>query len=237
MKELQNRNHADYGRPYERCLMYGAGVLSDAELLAVILRTGSRNQDATELAGKILRLSQDGRGLASLCRLTVEELTQLPGVGDVKAIQVQCVGELSKRIAMTSAKPSRAFQTPSAIADYYMEQLRHEEREHVVCMMLDVRGGMIGDEWLTCGTAECSLLTPRDIFAAAMRVRAVSVVLIHNHPSGDPTPSAADILTTERVRQAGELLDIRLTDHIIIGDRCYHSFSENGLMEAGSCYV
>ncbi len=230
MKELHNRNLTDHDRPYERCLMYGAGVLSDAELLAVILRTGSKNQDATELAGKILRLSQDGRGLASLCRLSVEELRQLPGVGDVKAIQVQCVGELSKRIAMTAARPSRVFEEPGAIADYYMEQLRHEDREHVVCLMLDSKGGMIGDEWLTCGTVNCSLITPRDVFAAAMRLRAVSVILIHNHPSGDPSPSPADILTTERVRQAGELLDIALLDHIIIGDRCYHSFSENGLM-------
>lgn len=230
MKELQNRNLTDPNRPYERCLMYGAGVLSDAELLAVILRTGSKDQDATELAGKILRLSRDGRGLASLCRLSVEELRQLPGVGDVKAIQVQCVGELSKRIAMTSVRPSKVFQDPAAIAEYYMEQLRHEEKEHVVCMMLDSKNGLIGDEWLTCGTVNCSLLTPRDVFSAAIKARAVSVILLHNHPSGDPSPSPADILTTERVRQAGELLDIPLLDHIIIGDRCYHSFSENGLM-------
>ncbi|MDO4614125.1 MAG: DNA repair protein RadC [Lachnospiraceae bacterium] len=217
-------------RPYDCCLKYGPQSLTDAQLLAVILRTGTKGKSATDLAEHILRLSSDVPGLLGICHLSVDELMSVPGIGEVKAIQMKCIGELSKRIAMRNAKERLSFGSPESIADYYMERLRHEEQEHLICAMLDTKNHLIGDECITIGTVNASLLSAREIFLSAMKFRAVSIVLIHNHPSGDPEPSDADCAVTDKIARAGELLDIRLLDHIVIGDRCYVSFAENGLL-------
>ena len=122
------------------------------------------------------------------------------------------------------------MNNPSSIAAYYMEELRHEEQELVICMMSDVKGHFLGDKILTRGTATGSLVTPREIFMEALRRHAVSLILIHNHPSGDPTPSHEDMLTTKRILDAGALIGIDLLDHIIIGNNCYMSFREEGML-------
>ncbi|MDO4803734.1 MAG: DNA repair protein RadC [Lachnospiraceae bacterium] len=233
MKDLLKEKNADFNRPYERCLMYGPASLSDAELLAVIIRSGTVGTSAIELANKILHLSRSDTGLLALCHLSIQELTELPGIGQVKAIQLKCVGELSKRIAMYSAKQELSFSDPCSIADYYMEQLRHEEKESLFCMMLDTKNNFIGDECISKGTVNYAVLSTRELFLTALRYRAVSIILVHNHPSGDPSPSEEDILLTERVREAGKLLNIRLLDHIVIGDKRYISFMENGILKEG----
>lgn len=217
-------------RPYEKCLSSGPSVLSDAELLAVIIRTGTKGISSVELAEQILSLSKNQSGLTSICHLTLQELMKIPGVGQVKAIQILCIGELSKRIATYQAKEKIAFHNPVTIADYYMEQLRHEEQEQMICMMLDTKNNLLGEELLTLGTVNASIVSSREIFLLALRYHAVHIILVHNHPSGDPTPSQADIDLTKKVKNAGELLDIHLIDHIIVGDHKYVSFKEMNML-------
>ena len=232
MRNLITEEHASLTRPYEKCAAFGAQSLTDAELLAVIIRTGRRGQSAVKLAEAVLHLPPDGTGLTGLPKLTAAELMQIPGIGRIKAMELMCVSELSRRMAAYRARKTLVPDSPETIAGYYMEQLRHESQENVICMMIDARGQVIGDEVITRGTVNASRLSTRDLFMTAMRYRAVMIVLIHNHPSGDPSPSEADRLITEKAAKAGELLDIRLCDHIIIGDGRYVSFLEAGLLNA-----
>ncbi len=217
-------------RPYEKCLSAGPSALSDAELLAIIIRTGTRGISSVELSEQILALSKNYSGLTGICHLTLPELLTLPGVGQVKAIQILCIGELSKRIATYQAKEKIIFHNPVTIADYYMEQLRHEEQEQMICMMLDTKNHLLGEELLTLGTVNSSIASPREIFLSALHYHAVNIILVHNHPSGDATPSEADIDFTKRIKYAGELLDIHLLDHIVVGDHQYFSFNEMNIL-------
>lgn len=214
-------------RPYEKCLEFGPENLTDAELLAVILRTGRQGSSSLELSYEILRLAQSRReGLSGLYHLSIPELMEIRGVGKVKAIQLKCIGELSRRTARQKAKERLSFQAPDTIADYYMEELRHLEQEVLLCMMLDSKNHLLGEKRMFLGTVNASLVSPRELFLEALRFQAVNIILVHNHPSGDPTPSQADVLITQRVQQGGELLGIHLLDHIIIGEHAYTSFRE-----------
>ncbi len=236
MKNLLTREDADLSRPYERCLLYGPSSLSDQELLAVIIRSGTKGASAVFLADQILHLESGNTGLLGICHLSVSELMAVPGIGQVKAIQLKCVGELAKRISTYRARQVLSFSAPETIADYYMERLRHEETESLVCMMLDTKNGLISEEILSKGTVNYAVMSTRELFIAALRCRAVSIILLHNHPSGDPAPSDEDIRLTHRVYTAGQLIGINLLDHIIIGDNCYISFNECGILIPGEDY-
>lgn len=219
-------------RPYEKCLAKGAGALSDSELLAIILRTGGKGTSCVSLAAQVLKLAGEHyQGLLGLHHLTIGELMEIPGVGEVKAVQLKCIGELSKRMARMDALQRLSFQNPSSIAEYYMEQLRHEEQELLLCMMLDSRNHLLGEQMMSKGTVNGTLLSPRELFLEALRFHAVNLILVHNHPSGDPSPSTADISITRKIFHAGELLDIHLLDHIIIGNRSYISMKEERLVQ------
>ncbi|HIR94118.1 MAG TPA: DNA repair protein RadC [Candidatus Egerieimonas intestinavium] len=217
-------------RPYEKCLAKGPAALTDAELLAVIIRTGAQGISSVKLAEQILQLSKDESGLLGLHHLSLQELTQLKGVGKVKAIQLKCLGELSIRIAQTSARKKLAFTEPQSIAEYYMEKLRHEEQEQMVCMFLNTRNQLLGEKILSKGTVNSSVVSPRELFLAALQFHAVCLILVHNHPSGDATPSREDVLLTKRIQAAGELLGITLLDHIVIGDHQYVSLRQQGVL-------
>lgn len=221
----------DYEMPYERFVHRGAGSLTNAELLAVILRTGTRGVSALALAGQVLSLAgKDGCRLGSLCSLTMEDLQGLSGIGEVKAVKILALAEISRRIAAEKASENLAFSNPSSVAARYMEQLRHEKQERAVVLLLDSRLSLIREDTLSIGTVNMTLMSPRDVFSRALRCGAVNLVLLHNHPSGDPTPSDEDIIVTKRMQKAGELLDISLVDHIIIGDLCYSSMGELGYL-------
>ena len=217
-------------RPYETCLEQGCQALSDAELLAVIIRTGAVGDTSVELARRVLDLGGRQGNLAGLCGLSVQELTSVKGIGRVKAIQIQCIAELSRRMAKSRARDGLCFHDPASIADFYMEDLRHEEREQCRVMMLNTRSMLLAEKQLSVGTVNASLISAREIFLEALKCQAVYIILIHNHPSGDPHPSREDILLTKRVWEAGELIGISLLDHIIIGDRSYVSLREENLM-------
>lgn len=215
-------------KPYEKCLSKGAESLSDAELIAVILRTGSQNEQALDLAKRILMLPPGG--ILNLEYLTAAQLQKLYGIGTVKAIQLKCVAEISKRIAMTSRRNSVMLNDASSIAAYYMERMRHETKENLLLSMFDSNSKLIGDQTISVGTCNASLISPREVFLQALDRQAVYVVLLHNHPSGNPKPSEEDIKVTKRIKECGKLLDVPLMDHIIVGDNCYYSFHENGIL-------
>ncbi len=182
-------------RPYEKCVSKGPGILSDAELLAVILRTGSRTLSSLQLA------------------------------------QLQCIGELSKRISRRAATVTNTtFTNPQSVAEYYMEEMRHLQQEHCYVMFLNTRQALIKDLLISKGTVNTSLASPREIFIEALRCQAVGIILVHNHPSGDSTPSQEDCLLTRKVSEAGSLVDIQLLDHVVIGDNNYCSFKKEGML-------
>lgn len=217
-------------RPYERCLRHGAEGLSDRELLAVLLRTGSKGRSVLELAGDLLRLVPEREGFTGLRRMSLEELSRVRGIGRIRAIQLKCVLELARRMAREEAGEGICFKNPASVADYYMEDLRHEEQEVMLLLMLNQRGRLLREKYLYKGTVNASLASPREIFLEALSARAVQIILIHNHPSGDVRPSAEDIRLTERIREAGELLGVHLSDHIIIGEHAYMSFREKNYL-------
>lgn len=216
-------------RPYEKCERYGTGALSDAELLAVILRTGSKKQRVIDLAVDILNYSSAHPGLKGLNYLTMKDLTRIKGVGRVKAIELLCLTELTKRMSREIHEESLRLSTPDSVANYYMQDMRHLTREQVVLLMLDSKNKMVKDMIISEGTVSTSIMPTREIFVQALKYEAVNIILLHNHPSGDPTPSAEDIRVTKRLTQAGEIVGIILLDHIIIGDNRYVSLKEQGL--------
>ena len=225
MKELSLEE-----RPYEKCIRYGAEYLSDEELLAVLLRTGVKGMNSLELARHILHSRTGNEGILNIHHLTMNKLKAMKGIGTVKAIQIICLSELAKRLAKASAKEGVVFNLPSTIADYYMEELRHQKQEQMKLLMLNTKSKLIGEKTISKGTVNSSLVSPRELFITALEHGAVSIILLHNHPSGDPTPSDEDIFLTRRIKDAGNLIGIELLDHIIIGNNCYISFAEKKLM-------
>lgn len=217
--------------PYEKFLKYGPECLSEAELLAIILRTGTKDCSSVELAGQILELAGSPyKGLLGLYHVSVGELEQIRGIGEVKAVKIKCIAELSMRMAKARKAPLLKFCSPQSVAEYFMEELRHEEKEKVLLLCLDNKAQMISQSVLSVGTANASLLSPREVFKYALRVNAVHIMVLHNHPSGDPVPSRQDMEITRRLLKTGELMEIPLIDHIIIGDNRYTSFKESGLL-------
>lgn len=214
--------------PYEKFMRHGASSLSDAELLAIIIRTGTQNCSALDIAKQIMERFYQDRQLNFLHHVTLKELMEIDGIGEVKAVKIKCIAELSARMAKQHARQALSFQAPVTIADYYMEEMRHEEVEKILLLLLDNKLRLMEEILLSKGTVNASLLSPREVFRYALRSGACKVVLLHNHPSGSCTPSRQDIEITHKIAQAGELMDIPLVDHLIIGDGCYTSLKERG---------
>jgi DNA repair protein RadC len=217
-------------KPYEKCLANGPESLSDAELLAIIIRTGTKGESSLELARSVLTHAQNYRGLVGLAHLSVRELRQIKGIGSVKAIQLKCISELAKRMAKASIQDGIYFNHPQTVAEYFMEEMRHKEREELVLLFLNSKNKLLHQMAISVGTVNSSVASPREIFIEALRYQAVTLIMLHNHPSGDPTPSADDVNVTRRVRDVGNLIGILLADHIIIGDRRYISMKEKGIL-------
>ncbi len=218
-------------RPYEKCEQYGAENLTDAELLAVLLRTGTKGENSLQLAQKILHPDFIQDGILSIHQWSLEQLIGLKGIGKVKAVQILCLSELAKRLSKAEARKRLDFSAPETIARYYMEDMRHRNREIMKLLFLNTKSRFLGENDISVGTVNSTLVSPREIFVEALRKNAVSVILLHNHPSGDPTPSKDDVLVTKRVHEAGEIIGIDLLDHIIIGDNCFISLREKGFFD------
>lgn len=216
-------------RPYEKCEHFGAENLTDIELLAVLLRTGTKGENSIGLARRILYPGTGEGGVLSLRRWTFERLLQVKGIGKVKAVQILCICELARRISKASAGPGLQFDAPDTIARYYMEDLRYLKQESMKLLLLNTKSRLIGETDISRGTVNSAVVSPRELFVEALQKDAVSIILLHNHPSGDPTPSREDILVTKRVFEAGRMIGVELLDHIIIGNNCYSSMREQGI--------
>lgn len=227
MKDIPNAE-----RPYEKCLKQGAEALSDAELLAVLLRTGTKGENVLALAKRLL-YEDGGAGLLGIHQFSFQSLMKLKGIGKVKAVQILCLSELAKRLSKASVEPRLRFSSSQSVAEYYMEDLRHRNQEVMKLLLLNSKAELIDETNISKGTVNASLVTPRELFVEALKKEAVSMILLHNHPSGDPTPSRDDILTTKRISECGLLIGIELLDHIIIGNNCYISFQEENLLWKG----
>lgn len=218
-------------RPYERFLQEGPEVLSDAELLAIILRTGTKGEDTVSIGKKILDLSNGrNQGILGLNHLSIQELMSIRGIGEVKAVKIKCLAEFSKRMSKAQAMDSLHFDQPDTVAKYYMEQMRHLETEQIIVAMVDNKNALLHDLCISKGTIKASLISPREILIEALKYGAVYILLVHNHPSGDPTPSRQDCAVTSQLKEAAQLIEIPLLDHIIIGDQKYISFKQSGLL-------
>ncbi|HJC38646.1 MAG TPA: DNA repair protein RadC [Candidatus Mediterraneibacter faecigallinarum] len=215
-------------RPYEKCEQYGAENLTDAELLAVLLRTGTKGENSLQLAKRILHPDFAQEGILNIHQWSMEQLLEIKGIGSVKAIQILCLSELAKRLSKAEAQSGLNFSAPETIAQYYMEDMRHRKKEAMKLLLLNSKTKLIGESELSLGTVNTTLVSPREVFVEALRRNAVAVILLHNHPSGDPTPSKQDILITRRVTEAGRLIGVELLDHIIIGDNCFISLRDKG---------
>lgn len=227
MKDIPNAE-----RPYEKCLKQGTEALSDAELLAVLLRTGTKGENVLALAKRLL-YQDGGAGLLGIHQFSFQSLMKLKGIGKVKAVQILCLSELAKRLSKASVEPRLRFSSSQSVAEYYMEDLRHRNQEVMKLLLLNSKAELIDETNISKGTVNASLVTPRELFVEALKKEAVSMILLHNHPSGDPTPSRDDILTTKRISECGLLIGIELLDHIIIGNNCYVSFQEENLLWKG----
>ncbi|MBR6451950.1 MAG: DNA repair protein RadC [Lachnospiraceae bacterium] len=214
-------------RPYEKFLRFGPQALTDTELLAILLQSGTRNLSSLELARKVLLIRED-ISVLSLYEKSFEDLKRLPGIGRVKAIRLKCVAELATRIHRARRTDTAVFTSPRTVADYYMESMRHLDHEQLTAVYLDGGCKKIADEVIFVGSVNHTLISAREIFLKALEVHAVYVMLIHNHPSGNASPSKDDIAITQQICMAGEILNIPLLDHLIIGDREYVSFKESG---------
>ena len=217
-------------RPYERCEAQGPGALSDAELLAVILQTGGPGMSATDLAEQVLALSGTDPGILGLLHLSMAELRSICGIGRVKAIKLSCIGELSRRIYKAKVQRGPTFGSPQEIAEYYMEDMRHLTQEHLLLVLLNNKNQRIREVVISKGTVNASLASPREIYIEALRNQAVRIVLLHNHPSGDVSPSQIDMNAMERIKSVGELLSLPLMDFIICGDISYFSAKKQSLI-------
>ncbi len=221
-------------QPYEKCEKYGAQYLSDSELLAVILRTGSQGERSADLARRLLA-QLPGKSITGLFHSSFEQLREIRGIGKVKSIQLLCLAEIAKRMVQGKlAAEEMVCEEPAGIAAHFMPSMRFLETEQVRLLVLNGRNAVVNDTVISSGSFNSAMASPREVFYYALKHRAVAVILLHNHPSGDPSPSREDLLLTRRIAKTGELIGIPLLDHIIIGDNRYVSIRESGYMpEAG----
>lgn len=215
-------------RPREKLINYGAERLSNAELLALIIRTGHREDTALDVAQSILNM--DEKGLSHLTNITIKDLTKVKGIGICKACQILASIEIGKRIKRWSAEDKIKVTSPDILVNLISDEMRFLNKEHFNIAILDTKNQIIAIENISIGTLNASIVHPRDVFLAAINRNANSIILIHNHPSGDPSPSDEDMNITYRLIDAGDLIGIKVLDHIIIGDNRYVSFKEKNLL-------
>ena len=229
MNHVKIKNLPESERPYERFLALGSEALSDAELLAIILKTGTKEQTSLDLARSLLSHCQGN--LLNLYELTYEELLEQKGIGPVKAIQLKAVAELSRRIARTNRGYQLQMNNPGTIADYFMEDMRHYRMEVFKAAFFDAKCVFLGAETIAQGTLSFAYVPTTELFRKALLKNAVMIVVLHNHPSGDPVPSREDLELTRQIAHGAKLLGMTLVDHIVIGDNRYYSFKENHRLE------
>ena len=218
-------------KPYERFISLGAESLTDAELLAIILRTGTKGFDAVSLSRKVLGLGKYPRtGFLGLYDSDIQTLEKIPGIGRVKAIKLKALAEISRRMHEAKLAEGLNVSNASSVADFYMERMRHYKCERVLLLSIDSKGKVLRESEISKGSVNRSLVSVRSVMMEALDAEAVHLILMHNHPSGDPTPSRDDNELTKKLSESCKLMEIPLLDHIIIGDNLYYSYNESGFL-------
>lgn len=213
-------------RPREKMMELGEGSLNDVEILAIILGNGTRKMSVLDVSAQLLYKEQ---GLRYLKEASLEELTTQKGIGMAKAISIKAALELGKRVAQEQ-HDRLIIKSPQDVKNRVMEEMRYFHREHFRVMYLDRKGGLITMEDISVGGLHSSIVHPREVFKIAVKRSAASIILVHNHPSGDPTPSKEDVEVTKRLIEAGSIMGIEVLDHVIIGDNKYCSLKEKSLI-------
>lgn len=215
-------------RPREKMLTKGVQALSNAELVAILLRTGTKDDSVLRVAERLLK-KYEQLGIAGLGSIGPHELRKIKGIGPVKAVTVVAAIELGKRLnGLAIAKP--IIRAPKDVADLFMARLRYEPREHFLLVLLSTKNHVLATPTISIGSLNASIVHPREVFHEAINHSAAAVILVHNHPSGDPTPSSEDIALTRKLVDVGEILEIHVLDHLIIGDNKYVSLKEQGII-------
>lgn len=212
-------------RPYEKLEMYGAKSLSNSELLGIIIKTGSKNESSVELAKKVLKLAQGKQKdeLRCLQEISIEEFCKIKGIGKVKAIQLIAVCEIAKRMSRPLDRINIKIKEPQDIANILMEEMRYEKREVAKVIILNSQNKILKMIDVSIGGTSYAVLEPKHILVDAIKMQAPKIILVHNHPSGDPTPSQNDYRATDRIYEAADIMGIELLDHLVIGDGKFES--------------
>ena len=211
-------------RPYEKLEMYGAQALSNAELLAIIIKNGTKEESSVMLAQKILSMQKSTQdSVRFLQDISIKEFMSIKGIGKVKAIQLLAVCELTKRISRPIKNFNVQIKSPQDVADLLINELKYEKREIVKVLMLNVKNNILKIQDIALGGTSFAVFEIKDVLKEAIKIGAPKIILVHNHPSGDPTPSHDDIELTQKLEQVSKMLEIELLDHVVIGDGKYKS--------------
>jgi DNA repair protein RadC len=227
ISKIRIRDIPEEERPRERLIRNGPESLSNAELLGVILRTGSREENAVSLANQIL----SKYNIKQLSLTNVSTLTQVHGVGKAKAAQIAAVFELARRLETFVEEPKRKICSPKDVYVLMYPKMREQKKEKFITLCLDTKNQVLKEEVVSIGSLNASIVHPREVFKSALMESSASVIIVHNHPSGDPSPSREDIMVTEKLVEGGKLLGIDVLDHIIIGDGRYVSLKDEGFVK------
>lgn len=213
-------------RPREKMQSRGEACLSETELLAIILGKGTKNVSALDLANQLLVFFN---GLRNIREASLEDMISVKGIGMAKAISIKAAIELGRRTAL-DVKIKDFINSPADVSRLMMEEMRYYDREHFSGLYLDRKGGLLVKEEISVGSLSSTVVHPREVFKTAVKISAASIIVVHNHPSGDPTPSKEDIEITRRLAEAGKIMGIDVIDHLIIGQENYCSLKEKGLI-------
>jgi len=214
-------------RPRERFLQEGPKSLSNQELLALLLRTGTKNESVIQLASRLIRTFE---GLRLLKDASIEEITAIHGIGEAKAIQILASIEIGRRINSLNNQDRYVIRSPEDCANYCMDEMRFLTQEHFVCLYLNTKNQVLHKQTIFIGSLNASIVHPREVYKEAFRRSAASIICLHNHPSGDPQPSREDIEVTKRLVECGKIIGIELLDHVIIGEQKFISLKEKGYL-------
>lgn len=214
-------------RPRERFLQEGPKSLSNQELLALLIRTGTKNESVIQLSSRLIRTFE---GLRLLKDASIEEITAIHGIGEAKAIQILAAIEIGRRINSLNNQDRYVIRSPEDCANYCMNEMRFLSQEHFVCLYLNTKNQVLHKQTIFIGSLNASIVHPREVYKEAFRRSAASIICLHNHPSGDPQPSREDIEVTKRLVECGKIIGIELLDHVIIGDQKFISLKEKGYL-------
>lgn len=226
------KNLPELERPYEKAQLYGIQSLSNSELLAIIIKTGTKEKTSVELAQEILSIEKSEKdNIQFLQDVSIEELTKIKGIGKVKATQIKAICELNKRMTRPIQKAEIRIRTAENVAQLLMNEMQYEKREKVKVLVLNTKNILLRIIDVSYGGTNSAVIEPKDILTEPTKMGAPKIILVHNHPSGDPTPSKEDIELTKRIYKASALLGIELLDHIVIGKQKYISIVSIGRIE------